>query len=243
MSNLFSGFTTEGMEKTKDVLGGFSLFESDIYEAEIKLAYAGSSTKSKAQSITVHLDIGGREYRETIWVTNGNNENFSVRDGVKSPLPGYVTIDDLCLLATGYPLPNQTMEEKTVPLYDFEAKENRNQNVQVITSILGKKVRVGIQKVEDDKTKLNEATKKYEPTGETRELNTLAKVFHFDTKKTTAEFREGKEATFHDAWQKKWKDQVYKKAKGAAGKEGRPGAARPQQGETKSGGASLFSKG
>ena len=246
MSNAFSGFSTEGMEAPKDTLGGFSLFNSGLYEAVIKLAYLGKSANSEAQSITFHFDIGGRDFRSTQWVTNKANQNYSEKDGVKKPMLGYVIADDICLLATGYALPQQTMEEKTVPLYDFDAKENRPQNVKVITSILEKKVILGIHNAEVDVTKKNESTGKYDPTGETKNENQIDKVFHADAKKTTAEFREGKEAAFYDMWDAKWTGKINERAKhkGKGGQAGRPGqAVRPVQGGGASGstqGKSLF---
>lgn len=235
MSNIFGNMDTSGVEESRDVLGGFSVFESDAYDGIIKLAYAGKSQNSNAQSVTVHVDLDGREYRETIWITNKDGQPYYLdkNDSTKKlPLPGFVTIDDFCLLSTGLPLQEQTTEEKVVPLYDFEAKKELPKNVHVITSILGLPITIGVLKRVVDKTKKNDSTGQYEPTGETREENVIDKVFHTETKKTTVELREGKESIFYEKWIDKNKGKTRELAKGAAGQSGRPnaGATKPVNG-------------
>lgn len=223
-NNLFGNLTTEGLEQSRDVLGGSYILETDVYDAIIKLAYAGKSTSSQAQSVNLILDINGKDYRETVWVTNKNNENYSVKDGKKIPQIGFTTIDDLCLCATGLPLNSQTVEEKVVKLYDFEAKQELPKNVQVITSILGKAVKVAIQKSKVDKTKKNDATGNYDPTGEFRDENTIEKVFHPTQLVTISEARNKKPAEFLEKWVAKNKGVTRDKTAKDAGNAGRPGA-------------------
>ncbi len=223
-NELFGDFNTEGMEQSRDVLGGSYILESDVYDAIIKMAYAGTSQTSKSQSVNLTLDIDGKEYRETIWVTNKSNENFYVKDGKKYPQPGFTTIDDLCLCANGLPLNAQTVEEKVIKIYDFEAKADLPKAVKVITSILNKPVKVAILKSKVDRTKKNDATDKYEPTGETKEENTIEKVFHPTLNVSIAEARAKKPAEFLDKWREKNKGTVKDKSTKEAGNAGRPGA-------------------
>lgn len=83
----------------------------------------------------------------TVW-----NSYLDKKDPTKRhPLPGFVTIDDICLLSTGLPLSNQTTEEKTA-FYDFEERKELPKNVHVITSILGLPITLGIVKSTEDKT-------------------------------------------------------------------------------------------
>lgn len=248
MQNIFGNMTRDGLEDSKDVLGGGFTFPSNVYDGIIKLAYAGKSQTSNAQSVTVHVDIDGKEYRETLWITNkdGVNSYPDKKDPKKlHPLPGFVTVDDLCLLSTGMPLASQTTEEKTVMLYDFEQQKDMPKNVHVITSILGFPITLGIIEEIVDKTKKNDHTGQYEPTGETRSQNIIDKVFHTESRKTTIELREGRpQAIFYDAWKAKngGKEPRDKSTKGT-GKAGAPGQ-RPVAGA--SGGkpaTSLFNKG
>ena len=92
------------------------------------------------------------------------------------------------------------VETRTVKLYDFDAKKEVPTDVQAIVPMLGKQVLVAIQEEEFEKTKLNEATKKYEPTGEVGVKNVIVKAYDVETKRTAVEMRDDKEATQYDAW-------------------------------------------
>lgn len=114
----------------------------------------------------------------------------------------------------------------------------------VALDVMGKTVSLAIQKVLEDKTAKNAQTGDYEPTGESRETNTIAKVFHTESKVTMAEARNASEAKFWDSWLERNKDQTYDKRtnKGGAGK---PASKAPPQSGAAGGGAartSLFGK-
>jgi len=233
---IFDKLTTEGMEEAQDVLGGGQQVPSGIYPAKVKLMYLGKSGQpgSEAQSITIHADIGGTEFRETIWFTNRNGDNFYIpkdaKDGkvTKSPLPGFTTIDDICLLGSGEGLVDQEAEEKVVKLYDFSEKKELPKNVMVLTSMIGKEVKLGILRQIVDKQKLNKDTKKYENTGDTRTENTISKVFHSETDMTVAEYRrEATEPEFMPAWKTKNDGKDINRAKGAKEGAGSSGSGRP----------------
>jgi hypothetical protein len=250
--SIFGNLTTEAHEEVADRLGGFALFPTDIYEAKIKMAYAGASQKG-ARFVHLIADIGGKEYSETIYVTNKDGQNFyhpkdangKPDTSKKNTMPGYVTVDDICLLTTGKPLNEQDSEEKIVKIFDYESKKEVPTSVPVLVELLGTDIRLAIQQSKEDKNKQNESTGLYEPTGETRDTNNIEKAFHFDTKMTVVEIRqEAKEATFHDAWGTKNRGVVRDKTTGAkaGGNNGRP----PQSnGTAPAGGAAkpgLFAK-
>lgn len=241
-NNPFGNLSTDGLEEARDILGGSGAIDSDSYTGKIKLAYAGASSGG-ANFLAVHIDINGRDYRETLYVTNKQGQNFYERGGKKIPLPGFTVANDLALLATGHPLSAQDLEEKVVQLYDFDERKEVPTKVQAVTSMMGKDITVGILKNIVDKTKKNEMSGAYEPTGETREENTIDKVFHAESKKTVSEFTGGAEkAAFHDRWTEKNRGQVRNRAKGATGSAGLPGAApaAPAAGKPSGGGKSLF---
>lgn len=233
--------SSDGLEATKDVLGGFKVWDTDVYEMTIKLAYAGKSASSEARSITFHLvDDSGQEYRETIWVSNKEGLNYKVEDGKKKPQIGFVTVDELCLLATEKPLKDQVTEEKIVPLYDFDAQKELPKPVYVITSILGQRVKVAIEKVKKFK-QAKDGAGNYVDTKDTKEENQIQKIFHHESNKTVNEYREGKEAGFHDQWLGKNKGKVNDRTtKGSR----TSGNARPEASGGRQAGAgnSLFDK-
>ena len=228
---MFGNLSTEGLEETGDRLGGGGILDAGGYTGTVKLAYVGKSSKTDAQSITVLVDVKGFEYRETFWITNRNGENFYAdkKDPKKKmPLPGFTQVDDLCLLTTGFPLAQQDIEEKVVNLYDFDAKKEVPQNVPVLVDLIGKEIAMGVLRETVDKTKLNESTGSYDPTGETRDQNVVDKFFHAESLRTVTEVRQDiKEAVFYPKWVEKNAGKVRNRATGGQGKTGAPGAPAP----------------
>lgn len=243
MNALFGSLTTDGLEEVTDRLGGFSPLASDIYTGTIKAAYAGASSGG-AQNITLIVDAGGREYRETIYITNKKGENYWVNDNKKKvPLPGFTTINNICLCASGKPLAEQDTADKVFNVYDPEARKELPKSVPMLTDLVGQEITLAILKVLENKNE--KQGDKYVPTADTRESNQIDAVFNTDTRMTVAEALSGaEEPVFHDAWLEKNKGQVRDKREikdGDAGvKSGRPGGA-PQAG-AKAPGRSLFGK-
>lgn len=230
MAKMFGNLTTEGAEKVEDRVGGFTLFETDVYEGIVKLAYVTKSTSSESQAANLVIDIGGREYRETIWMTNSKGENTyqDKKDPAKKHLlPGFISINDLAMMTTETPLSEQDLENKVVEIYDFEARKAVPTNVPVFVDMLGKPVKVAIQKRTVDKQK-KDGNNVYQNTGETRDENTIVKFFHPETDQTLTEAIEGVAGgTYMNAWLGKNQGKTYNAVKGAgpnAGAAGRPGA-------------------
>lgn len=238
--SLFKNLTSQGLEETQDRLGGGGAVETDIYSGRIKVAYAGES-KRGAKNVTILVALeGGREYRETVYITNAKGENFFLNkqdNSKKVPLPGFTVIDDICLCTTGAPLADQDVEEKTVKVYDFDAKAEIPKSVPVLVGLIDQPISLGIVKSIEDKSK-DDGNGNYVPTGETREVNTIDKVFHTETRMTTVEARNGAdEAGFWDAWLKKNKGQTRDKtSKEAAGQGGAAGAPRAANAAPQAGG-------
>lgn len=242
---MFNNLTDTGLEKAEDRLGGgYSPRETDIYTFKIKAAYAGKSQGGAMNVSIIAADSQG-EYRETIYITNRKGENFFVKDGKKVPLPGFTIINDLCLITTGSPLSEQETEDKVINLYDYDAKKEVPTTVPMIMALVGTEVSLAIHKnLEDKNTKNSDG--EYVPTGETRETNTIGKVFHTETKMTVVEALEGaEEAKFWDAWVEKNQGKVFDRTnKDAAKNGGKPVAGRPAPSTSaKEGGRpSLFGK-
>lgn len=226
---MFGNLSTEGAEEAGDFLGGGGLLETQVATGVVTLAYAGKSQAdgSEAQSVTYHIKIGNTEFRETQWITkrNGDSTYPDKKDpSKKHPLPGFTTVNDLCLVTTGFGLIDQDLEDKVVNLYDFEAKSDVPTNVKVLTGLLGKEVTVAVLKQTVDKQKKNDAGL-YSNTGETRDENVAEKFFHTETRRTVAEIKNNiEEAIFIDKWEEKNHGKTRNKAKGGDGKAGAPGA-------------------
>ena len=249
--SIFGNLSNDGLEESQDRLGGFNVRDTNIYPATIKVAYAGQSAGG-ARNVTVVAMLPDGEYSETVYVTNKKGENWFLNQNNKSkkvPLPGFTTIDDICLVCTGKSLSEQDSEEKVVKVYDYDERKELPKSVPVLTELTGKTLFLGIVKQTVDKNAKNDSTGEYEPTGETRDENVIEKVFHDPTKMTVVEARnQATEAVFFNKWLEKNKGQTRNKAKGntGGGKSGRPGGnggapqAGGQQQARKTG--SLFNK-
>ena len=235
--SMFSNLTTTGLEEAEDRLGGFQPHETDIYLSKIKAAYAGKTDKG-ALNVTVILETSHGEYRETVYVTNKDGQNYFLNknDNTKKvPLPGFTIIDDLCLVTTNKPLSAQTMEEKVMNIYDPEQKKEIPKSVQMLTELTGKSVYVAITKNLENKQEKNSAGN-YVPVADTRETNNINKIFHDPTKLTVVEAKnQNTEPVFYDSWLKRHKgntlDRRTIKEGGSSsngGQSGRPSSGPPQ---------------
>ena len=232
--SLFANLNNAGLEESTDRLGGYQPLQSGIYTGIIKAAYAGKSDGG-AQSVSLVVQVGNDEYRETLYITNRKGENFFTKDNKKIPLPGFTIIDDICLVTSGKPLSEQLVEDKVLKLYDKDAKKELPKSVPVLVELLGLTVTLGILNQLVSQTE-KAADGSYVPKsdGSTRNQNVIDKVFHTETKMTVAEARQGaEEAKFHDSWADRNEGKTQdrrEKVDGTAGAPKRPGApATPPQ--------------
>lgn len=236
MSNeLLSGLSTDGLEATGDSLGGFQLFESGLYDAKVKLAFI-EIAQSGAKAISFLFTVGPREYRETVYFTTRDGQVFYEKNNKKYPLPGYTTVNDICLLTTGHDLSAQVVEEQVHNLYDFESRSEKPKKVQVLTGLTGQDITLGLIKRTENKQEKN-SDNKYVPINEKRDVNLLEKVFHADSGKTVTEFKEGTaNPTFKTAWDSKntgVTQDRYKEQSGQAKAGGLLGGGKSSGGEAK----------
>ncbi len=181
MSNIFSKAKSvkgEGVED--DFLGGGGAVDTDIYPGVIKYAYIGKASKSDARNVTISIKLGnGKEVTRSIWMTNRNGD-VTYKDkktGKLKNLPGYNQVSSLAMLLASKEVGDLDVEEKTLNLYDFESKKEIPTAVDCFVELHEEELHVAIQRQTVDKTKLNESTGDYDPTGETRDVNEFIKFF------------------------------------------------------------------
>jgi len=269
MGNIFSKAKTakdDGIED--DYLGGSYTFDSDIYEASIKACYMREAASSKAMSVNFLLDVNGKELRQQIWVSNRNGD-FTYKDKKTKKdknLPGYNMMNSVALLVLGMELGDLEVEERTMKIYDVDAKKEIPQAVNCFVELHDKDVLVAVQKQVIDKTKKNDSTNEYEPTGETREVNEIIKFFAPEKRVTiseVSEFIKGLGGDFDEivadgdllkgiskmpegsdgyaeAWLDKNQGSVYNKAKGASDKGKSFGDTKKSGGGSSKGSSNLF---
>ena len=248
--SLLSNLTTQNdiADEKDSVGGGNQVFDSAIYRMKVTLAYL---QKSPGGALGLFLTLKGeddRELRQALYLTGGDakgNKNYYEKDGVKNYLPGFNMGNSLSLLTTGKEISELDTETKTVALYNFEAKAEVPTKVEVVTDLMGQEIFAAVLRQTVDKTKKNDATGQYEPTGETRDENEIDKFFCAKDgyeKLTSAEIKAKKSdptvgPAFFDTWSEKWsgktRDKTGKGAKGAAGAGKPAGAGSPAAGAGK----------
>lgn len=190
MSNIFSSAKSVKSEKVEDdFIGGGGLLDTDIYPATIKYAFVGKAANSGARNLTISLTINGKESNYSIWMTNrdGDVTYKDQKTGEEKNLPGFNQVNSLAMLLLSKEVGELDVEEKTLNLYDYDAKKEVPQAVDCFVELHGLPLQVAIQRQTVDKKEKNEATGKYEPTGEVRDQNEIIKFFPEDRLVTISE--------------------------------------------------------
>lgn len=216
-------------DDTKDIVGGSYILETGVYEYDINMAYMVQAA-SEAVGVNMIFTNGNQQFKQSFWVKSGKAKGGKTtytnsKTGKEHPLPGMSNMNAITFLTLGKQLSELDTEEKVVKLYNYEAKEEVNTTVQVLTDLLGKKIVLGIMKNEVDVTQKNDATGEYEPTGKTKFENEVVKVFQAGTNCTIAEVRGQEDAQFISKWNENNKGTVRNKvkSKGLTGTAGAPG--------------------
>lgn len=245
MSILANLTTDSSIANEKDSIGGSRALETGIYTFTVQHAYIG---KSSGGAISLNLNLkteDNKELKQQLWMTSGTakgGKNFYTdKNGDKQYLPGFLMANSLCLLTVGKDISELDTEQKVIPLYNADAKAEVPTKVDMLMDLIGKEITAAVFKQTVDKTKKNESTGAYEPTGETREENEIDKFFRTSDKKTTAEIRaQAEEASFIHTWEKKYAGQTRDKSKGASSANGTAGAPKAASGTTSKPTTSLF---
>lgn len=230
------------IQEERDVLGGSGVRDSAIYDFTVKMAYGTKSSGGATALVLAFEDDKGQTYRETLYTTSKDGKNYYEKDGVRNYLPGFLLANNLCLLTVKKEISQVVLEEKVIPIYDFDQKKELPTKAKVALELIGQKISAGILKETVDKTVKNTSTGKYEPTGETKDVNVIDKFFRIGDGFTVAEIRgKADTATFKDQWAAKNTGVVRNKVKGAAaGISGQASGNTVRTPEAAAGKSSLF---
>ena len=228
MSLLANLKTDSSIQEDKDVLGGGGILESNAYDLVVDLAYLDTSKGGAISFNLVLKGSNGESLKQTLWMTSGTAKGtknyYEDSQGNKKYLPGFLQANNLCLLAVGKEISELEPEDKTIKLYDYEAKKEVPTSKQVLTELLNEPITVGVIKQTVDKNAKDSAGN-YVPTGETREENEIDKMFRTSDKMTVAEIKaQADSSEFYEKWVEKNKGKTRNKAKGAEGNSGVPTA-------------------
>lgn len=256
LSKIKSKASSTAVEQEERLGGGGFHRAAGVYDMDIQLAYL-TSAASGAVAVNYVLKDEKSEYRETVYISNKEGENFYYKKDANGNLtdeqvllPGYQQLNSICLLTLDKPFDELEGEERVVRLYDFEEKKEMPKTVEHLPELIGQTIKVAISDTLENKRKKNDATNKYEPIDETREVNQIEIVAHAESGATVTELRkmnDGEDITLGahiTAWNDRYagKQQDKRTIKdgngGSAGKSGKPTPSA--SGEKKT--SSLFKK-
>ncbi len=209
-------------ETSIERVGGGYAWESGVYDAKIKMVYLDQSKGGAVSFNAVLENSSGKELKECMWIKSGdakgNKTYYTGKDKKDRPLPGYSVANSLCVAATGNSLAKcmETAEKKTINIYNPELKKEAPMERPVVMGLINKVVKVAVHQISEDKTKKNETTGNYDPTGESRLVNEC-KFFGNSEGKTAEEILGGEAATMFDKWAEKNTGVVIDKTTAAKG--------------------------
>jgi len=217
-------------EEPRDSLGGFIL-PTGIYPCIIDMAYM-SKSQNGADAVNLVLKTqDNREIKQTIYITNREGQPYYVdKDSQeKRYLPGYNQVNSICDLAAGQDIGTvaTAAEEKTIKVYDFDAKKELPKSMPVLTALLGKKIVIGLLNVKENKN-VKDGAGNWVAGSETRNINEINKAFN-EVGLTQAEIKaQSTTPEFLNKWKEKYGDKEIDKSSAVAGATaGAPGQAVP----------------
>jgi len=199
----------------KETLGGGGnqrVWESGVYNAIIEMAtIEESSGGATAVNVTIKAaDADAKVFplRDTFWATSGKakgqNPYYVDQKGVKKPLPGYTAANRMCVAANGENLDTTVKAggKKMVNVWSYEAKKEVPTEKWVLTDLIGKPIKIAVQKFKRNKQKKTDAG--YVDIADTFETNEVRYFANATTGLSVDEMANGEtEATFMDAWHEK----------------------------------------
>jgi len=219
MSLLANVSVDDNVQNETDSVGSGGVWESDLYPVTIDMAYLEKKQSGAVFLNVVLKDDNGRENREGLCILSGdkkgNKNYYENKQGERHYLPGFNVARSLALLTTGKELDKLATDVKTIKVYNFEAKKDMPTDVEVVEDLLGQRVVAGVLKKIVDKNQKGDDGQ-YHPTGETREINEIDKIFRERDMMTVNEIlAQETEAAFHNTWKDKFAGKTINRASAA----------------------------
>lgn len=203
---------------------GYQLFDSKVYDATIKMAYLRKA-ESGTTGLTLILDLEGKEFTKTIYITTKDGKTYTEKDGKKQNMMGFNLANSLAMVACGKPFAQLEDEERLQKVRNFAEKKDENVKVHVVVDLLDKEVKVGITRQKVNKQVKQNGT--YVDTAEAVETNDIGKFFCAKkkflnmtaTEMLEAQSDDSKTAEFIEKWKEQNEGKVInrvKEVKGAA---------------------------
>lgn len=219
MNDLLNFNTGGAKQESESVGGGRVLFDSAVYPAKVKQAYL-DSYEGGSRFVSVTLDINGKDYEERLLIANAQGQSFwTDNDGKPQQYSGLTRLEELAFAAGYANIQSVGVSPGTIRAWDKDTKSFvLRQHATVFTALQGKQVAVAILKINQNKQKKNEVTKKYDKLNEAEEINQIDKFANTQGMTQLEAAKNINPPQFMSAWKEKWSGKVndkYKTQKGA----------------------------
>jgi len=212
----------DDVEDDGDFLGGGGgyVWESGLYPVIVDLAYLSTSKDGATGLNLVLKDENDKELKTTLWIkskdTKGNLPYY-IKNGKKHALPGMNMANAIAGITMNNKLIGELdRTEKTVALWDYDAKAEVNTKVEVFMDLLDQRIDVGIIRRIENKRELKNGD--WVDTNDEKDSNELAAVFSPDTGLSITELKAKEtEPVFKEKWLKAWDGKTDNKYKPVAG--------------------------
>lgn len=178
MTNIFSKTDASQEDKVEtDYTGGGGLFDTDLYSGKIKYAYLHEFA-SGAKAINLSVMVDGRELRQSIFVmkADGSVTYKDSKTGKPRNFAGYNQVNALCMLIAGKELGSMEFEDRTLSLWDNDAKAEKPKSVNCLVELHDQDIQLAVQQIKQFKqTKGDDGN--YHDTDETQNINEIQKFF------------------------------------------------------------------
>jgi hypothetical protein len=247
MTNPF-GYSSNVQLPTKDIVGGYILPESDIYDATIKQVYI-KKTDSGAVGFHISAAVKDVERKFVLYPAiakkdaNGvplRNPDNSIqvtntrvqRDGTEVYLDAFLIADSMSRILFGKPLSQMPLEPIFIEEKDKQTKQPVQVQVMAYKDFSGKDVKLVLQRSVKNKQAKNEKTGKWESTNEKTQEIELVKILRKDDMLTINEIDAGATAAaYAEEWLKTWKGKDKNNYKPVAGFAANSGTSSAQASE------------
>ena len=221
---------TDDIEVTGDSLPAVRSWaqESGVYPVTVDMAYLLEGP-SGSQQLMVHFKentIDQFTLKHKFILTSGHakgQKNYYMdQEKKKHLLPGMDTVMQMCQLATDKQLAELDVQNKMVPIYDFDARTEVPTSVPVVMDLLGSKLQIGILKITQNKRVNRNGS--WEEGPDKQEINEVDKVFDEDGR-SLVEHKTKTDPEFIERWKERNEGRTVNKFKPVAGAT--PGAPAP----------------
>ena len=191
MSEIQYGFNPEDFDEVTDG-GSFDPYKGGATIKMARMVHGRDGAQSQGVELTFETDNGGK-ITDTLWyMSRVGKTTYTDKNGKEQPLPAGNMLKSLLTVCDAK---WEIQKGVTIPVYDYDKKEEVPTPSDVVPTLAHKKLLIAVN-TEEYKKNNGDIGKKY----------VLAHVYNADTKKSGSEMRNGSDAKAYDKFEPRHKE-------------------------------------